>query len=71
MVTTRRDKGLRVGDPVEILWGAGPTRGTVIDVYGESSDKSIIVEIPLHDAFGEVIASSTSHIKESEIVRKL
>lgn len=51
-------KTLKFGDKVAVPWGLEEIVGTVVDVYGPRSRRSVLVRVPTHGPSGETLAES-------------
>jgi primosomal protein N' len=47
------------GDRVKVPWGLDDLIGIVIEVYGPRGAPSVLVEVPVHGASGEVLETTT------------
>lgn len=50
---------LKIGDRVRVPWGLDELIGTVVEVYGPPGPPSVLVEVPVEGASGEVLEQTT------------
>ena len=50
---------LKAGDRVHVPWGLDELVGVVREVYGPPGSPSVLVEVPIQGASGEVLEVST------------
>lgn len=53
-----RIKSLKPGDKVAVSWGLDEIVGTVVEIYGPSARRSVLVRVPTHGPSGETLDES-------------
>ncbi|MGH3535949.1 MAG: hypothetical protein ACRDQG_14750 [Pseudonocardiaceae bacterium] len=59
-----RKTALKPGDKVAVPWGLDEIVGVVLEVYGPSARRSVLVRVPTHGPSGETLDESDMSFPE-------